>query len=140
LPKAMQYCIMAFVGISYPFDAHRVHPKYRTASQPLRDTMNEHTRATSVTGALLKIGELVILVDGRRATVKQILPGPTELHYSVALADGSQVEVEAGGLIKAQTYASWVAPGTDWDGQERREPGPEPEHRDDRRGEERRRP
>jgi len=102
--------------------------------------MNEHTPASSETGALLKIGDLVILVDDRRATVKQILPGPTELHYSVALADGSEVEVEAGGLIKAQTYASWVAPGTDWDGQERRGPGREPEQRDDWSGEERRRP
>ena len=102
--------------------------------------MNEHPRTPSETGALLKIGELVILVDGRRATVKQILPGPIELHYSVALADGSEVEVEAGGLIKAQTYASWVAPGTGWDGQERRGPGREPEQRPDWRGEERRRP
>ena len=102
--------------------------------------MNEHARAPTETGALLKIGELVILVDGRRATVKQILPGPTELHYSVALADGTEVEVEAGGLIKAKTYASWVAPGSGWNGKERRGPDRKPEQRKGWWGEERRQP
>jgi hypothetical protein len=102
--------------------------------------MNQHTRSTTESGALLKVGELVILADGQRAFVRQILPGPTELHYSVELPDGAEVEVEAGGLIKALTYASWVAPGTGWDGHERRGPTHVPEGRAGWSGEERRRP
>lgn len=99
--------------------------------------MNDQPRSDAHSGALLDLGDLVILMDGRRATVKQIVYLPTELHYVIALADGSEVEVEAGGLIKAKTYASWVAPGSGWDGRERRraDPGPGGEawHGDERR-------
>jgi len=102
--------------------------------------MNKPSRAQSPTGALLEIGELVILADGRRATVTSILPATTELHYMVALADGVEVEVEAGGLIKAQTYANWVAPGSGWDGRERRQSTRGSQQSDHWRGAERRRP
>ena len=100
--------------------------------------MNDYPRSHAPSGALLDIGDLVILVDSRRALVKKVVYLPTELHYLVTLSDGSEVVVEAGGLIKAKTYASWVAPGSGWDGRERRQSEHEPQ-RNVWRGEERRR-
>ena len=101
--------------------------------------MNDFPRSRAHSGALLDIGDLVILADGQRATVKQAVYLPTELHYMVALSDGSDIEVEAGGLIRAKTYANWVAPGSGWDGRERRQGEREPQPRVDWPGEERRR-
>jgi len=102
--------------------------------------MNEQPRTHALSGALLEVGDLVILFDGRRATVKKAVYLTTELHYLVALSDGSEVEVEAGGLIKAKTYANWVAPGSGWDGRERRRADHGPQRPADWNGEERRRP
>jgi hypothetical protein len=68
----------------------------------------------------LNIGELAILTDGQRVIIHEVLPAATNLHYVVELPNGSLQQVEAGGLIRAKTYASWVAPGSDWDGRERR--------------------
>jgi hypothetical protein len=68
----------------------------------------------------IEVGELVIMQDGRRAIVEEMKPGEKELRYRVQTRDGVQHEVEAGTLIRAKVYASWVAPGSDWDGEERR--------------------
>ena len=93
-----------------------------------------------VPSGILGVGELVILIDGQRATIAEAKPKESELYYVVALPDGTQQEVEAGSLIRAKTYANWVAPGTDWDGRERRKgTGPLPTD-PNFKGEERRQP
>jgi hypothetical protein len=95
---------------------------------------------SSAASGVLQVGELVILIDGQRATIAEVKPSGTELFYIVALPDGSQQEVEAGSLIRAKTYANWVAPGTDWDGRERRKgTGPLPTD-PNYKGQERRQP
>ena len=68
----------------------------------------------------LQVGELVILRDSQRAVIVEILPRKGEPSYVVQLVDGDRIEVEADGLIRAKTYANWVAPDSDWDGSERR--------------------
>ena len=70
--------------------------------------------------ALLAVGDLVIMRDGRRGTIEHVADTPGEPLYLVRMADGSQRMSEADGLIRAKTYANWVAPGTGWDGAERR--------------------
>lgn len=76
---------------------------------------------------ILNIGELVILTDEQRAVIVEVLPGATQLHYIVELPNGIRQQVEAGGLIRARTYANWVAPGSNWDGRERRRGNRAPE-------------
>ena len=50
----------------------------------------------------------------------------------VRFDDGSEHEVNADDAIRARTYADWVAPGTGWDGEERRK-GDQPPPDVDRR-------
>ena len=96
-----------------------------------------HNHAPS---GVLQVGELVILIDGQRATIAEVKPQGTDLYYVVTLSDGTLQEVEAGSLIRAKTYANWVAPGSDWDGRERRKgTGPLPTD-PNFKGEERRQP
>ena len=65
-------------------------------------------------------GTRVILRDGRRATVVKAVAAQEMPHYLVRFDDGSEHEVNADDAIRAKTYAEWVAPGTGWDGEERR--------------------
>ncbi len=86
----------------------------------------------SQTTGLFDAGTRVILRDGRRATVVSATPGQPMPHYLVRFDDGSEHEVNADDAIRAKTYAEWVAPGTGWDGEERRkrnEPPPSGERR-----------
>jgi hypothetical protein len=68
----------------------------------------------------LQVGELVILRDGQRGTIEEITLDSAKLSYTVRLADGSQRVVDVDALLRAKTYAAWVAPGTEWTGEERR--------------------
>jgi hypothetical protein len=65
-------------------------------------------------------GTRVILRDGRRATIVKAVPAQPMPHYLVRFDDGNEHEVNADDAIRAKTYAEWVAPGSGWDGEERR--------------------
>jgi len=78
-------------------------------------------------------GTRVILRDGRRATVVKGVPAHPMPRYLVRFDDGSEHEVNADDAIRAKTYADWVAPGTDWDGEERRKQDQPPPDVDRRR-------
>ena len=69
----------------------------------------------------LTVGERVIMRDGQHGTVAQIDVESLEHRYTVRLGDGSLRVVEADELLRARTYAGWMAPGTGWTGEERRE-------------------
>src|SRR5712692_10091550 len=85
-----------------------------------RAAMSTKNDGTTPIPNLIEIGELVIMQDGRRATIEEVKPGVEELHYMIRTHDGEQLDVEAGKIIRAKVYATWVAPGTGWDGEERR--------------------
>ena len=76
------------------------------------------------TTGLLNVGDLVILADSQRATIIDIAWREETPFYLVELSNGARKEVEAGGVIRARTYATWVAPGSNWDGVERRKGQP----------------
>lgn len=69
---------------------------------------------------LLKVGDLVILPDARRAVIVAISFATDIPNYTVELDDGTRQDVGADAVIRARTYAKWVAPDSDWDGRERR--------------------
>jgi len=69
---------------------------------------------------LLKVGDLVILPDARRAIIVAISLDAAIPRYTVELDDGSHEEVGADVTIRARTYAQWIAPESSWDGIERR--------------------
>ncbi|MBI5876643.1 MAG: hypothetical protein HZB53_03255 [Chloroflexi bacterium] len=69
---------------------------------------------------LLKVGDLVILPDARRAVIVAISLETEIPRYTVELSDGSRHEVGADVVLRARTYAKWVAPDSNWDGEERR--------------------
>ena len=82
--------------------------------------MSTNQTSTTPVTHVIEVGTLVIMQDGRRAVIEQVLPGAEELHYVIRTHDGEQLDVEAGKVIRAKVYANWVAPGSSWDGEERR--------------------
>lgn len=73
---------------------------------------------------LLNVGDLVILPDARRAVIVEIDWRDGEPYYRVELDSGARLDVPGGDVIRARTYASWVAPNSNWDGVERRKGQP----------------
>jgi hypothetical protein len=78
----------------------------------------------TTSSGLLKVGDLVILPDARRAAIVEISWQEEEPYYRVELDSGARLDVPAGDVIRARTYASWVAPESNWDGVERRKGQP----------------
>lgn len=69
---------------------------------------------------VIECGARVILTDGQRGTVEASGVRNGELRYQVRIDDGTLRDVEAGNVIRAQVFAKWVAPDSDWNGEERR--------------------
>ena len=68
----------------------------------------------------IPIGTLVVLRDRKRGIVEFISLKTGEPVYLVRLKDGSERSVKADDLVRARSVARWTAPGTDWNGDERR--------------------
>lgn len=68
----------------------------------------------------LPIGTLVMMRDRKRGTVEFMSLETGEPVYLVRLKDRSERTVKAGELVRAKSYAKFVAPGSDWDGDEMR--------------------
>jgi hypothetical protein len=70
--------------------------------------------------SLIPVGTLVILQDKQRGYVERVTLESGKPVYSVGMKDGSERVVDSTGLMSAKAYAEMVAPGSDWDGDERR--------------------
>ena len=111
-----------------------------------------NTESTS----FIPVGTLVILRDKQRGYVEHMTLESGKPVYTVGMKDGSVRIVDSDGLMSARAYAELVAPGSDWDGDERRkgerrvgerrtrdqslEPGAPERREGDRRKGERRKP
>jgi hypothetical protein len=70
--------------------------------------------------SFIPVGTLVIMQDKQRGYVERVTLESGKPVYSVGMKDGSERVVDAAGLMSAKAYAEMVAPGSNWDGDERR--------------------